>query len=152
MRGKSIWMRICIGLSVLAVTLLLTGSPVISQEKALYVRLGGYDAIAAVSDDFIGRLTKDPQFVRFFSGFSTDSLKRIRQLIVDQLCAVTGGPCFYTGREMKVVHAGLGITEKDWEATANHLVAALNKFNVPEKEKNEVLVIISSLKKDIVEK
>ena len=73
-------------------------------------------------------------------------------MIVDQLCAVTGGPCFYTGRDMKVAHVGLGITEKDWEATANHLVATLNKFNVPEKEKSEVLVIISSLKKDIVEK
>ena len=65
---------------------------------------------------------------------------------------MTGGPCVYTGRDLKVAHAGLGITEKDWEATANHLVATLNKFNVPEKERNEVLVIISSLKKDIIEK
>jgi len=145
-------MRICLGLSVLVLTLLSTGFPANSQEKPLYIRLGGYDAIAAVSDDFIGRLTKDPQFVRFFSGFSTDSLKRIRQLIVDQLCAATGGPCFYTGRDMKVSHAGLGITEKDWEAAGNHLVATLNKFNVPMKEKNEVLGIVSSLKKDIVEK
>ena len=73
-------------------------------------------------------------------------------MIVDQLCAAAGGPCFYTGRDMKKTHAGLGITEKDWEASANHLVASLNKFNVPEKEKNEVLAFVTSLKKDIVEK
>ena len=152
MRQKYLWTTICLGLSTITLTLLLTEVPAVSQEKSLYARLGGYDAIAAVTDDFLGKLIKDPQFSRFFSGFSTDSLRRIRQLIVDQLCAVTGGPCFYTGRDMKVAHAGLGITEKDWEAAANHLVATLNKFNVPEKEKNEVLVIISSLKKDIVEK
>ena len=152
MSKKHLWARICLGFFIITLTLVLTEIPVASQEKSLYVRLGGYDAIAAVTDDFIGRLIKDTQSSRFFSGFSTDSLRRIRQLIVDQLCAATGGPCFYTGRDMKVAHAGLGITEKDWEAAANHLVATLNKFNVPEKEKNEVLVIISSLKKDIVEK
>ncbi len=140
---------------MLAIISLWIGTPVNAQEKSeksLYLRLGGYDAIAAVTDDFLGRLTKDPQFTRFFSGFSTDSVKRIRQLIVDQLCAAAGGPCFYTGRDMKTSHKGLGITEKDWEASANHLVATLNKFNVPEKEKNEVLAFVTSLKKDIVEK
>jgi len=152
MRQKYLWTTICLGLSTITLTLLLTEVPAVSQEKSLYARLGGYDAIAAVTDDFLGKLIKDPQFSRFFSGFSTDSLRRIRQLIVDQLCAATGGPCFYTGRDMKAAHTGLAITEKDWEATANHLVATLNKFNVPEKEKNEVLAIISSLKRDIVER
>ena len=148
-------MGICLSLLMLAIVSLWVGTPANAQEKSeksLYLRLGGYDAIAAVTDDFLGRLTKDPQFTRFFSGFSTDSVKRIRQLIVDQLCAAAGGPCFYTGRDMKTTHTGLGITEKDWEASANHLVATLNKFNVPEKEKNEVLAFVTSLKKDIVEK
>ncbi len=152
MGRKTLECRIGLGLAVLILAVLWIGSPAISQEKSLYVRLGGYDAIAAVTDDFLGRLIKDPQFVRFFSGISTDSVKRIRQRIVDQLCMATGGPCFYTGRDMKTSHAGLGITEKDWEASANHLVATLNKFNVPEKEKNEVLAIVTSVKKDIVEK
>ncbi len=118
----------------------------------LYKRLGGYDAVAAVTDDFLGRLLSDPQFNRFFAGHSVDSKKRIRQLIVDQLCAVTGGPCVYLGRDTKTSHAGLGITEGDWQATVKHLVATLDKFKVPEKEKGELLSIASSLKGDIVEK
>lgn len=126
-----------------------SGQPV---TPALYKRLGGYDAIAAVVDDFIGRLLGDPQQARFFMGHSADSKARIRQLIVDQLCAVTGGPCVYVGRDMKTSHKGLGVTEADWTGAVNHLVAALDKFKVPPKEKDEFLAIASSLKKDIVEK
>ena len=133
--------------------LLLTGSSVArAQEKSLYERIGGYNALAAVVDDFVGRLVADKQFERFFAGHSTDSKKRIRQHILDQFCAATGGPCVYTGRDMKTSHAGLGITDADWNAAAKHLVASLDKFKVPEKEKGEVLTFVSSLKKDIVEK
>lgn len=121
-------------------------------EKSLYERLGGYNALAAVVDDFIGRLVGDKQLAKFFSGHSTDSKKRIRQHVVDQLCAATGGPCIYTGRDMKTTHAGLGITEAEWDAGAKHLVATLDKFKVPEKEKGEVLSFVATLKKDIVDK
>ena len=121
-------------------------------SATLYKRLGGYDAVAAVTDEFLGRLISDPQFKRFFAGHSADSIKRIRQLIVDQLCVATGGPCVYIGRDTKTTHAGLGITESDWQATVKHLVATLDKFIVPEKEKGELLSIASSLKGDIVEK
>jgi hemoglobin len=120
------------------------------QEASLYKRLGGYDAIAAVVDDFIGRLVTDKQLARFFTGASTDSKNRIRQLVVDQICAVAGGPCIYIGRSMKTSHEGLGITESDWNVGVGHLVATLDKFKVPEKEKNELLGAVSSLKPDIV--
>jgi hemoglobin len=121
-------------------------------EKSLYERVGGYNALAAVVDDFIGRLVNDKRFEKFFAGFSTDSKKRIRQHILDQFCAATGGPCIYMGRDMKTTHAGIGITEPDWDAAAKHLVASLDKFKVPEKEKGELLAFVTSLKKDIVEK
>ncbi|HEX4522147.1 MAG TPA: group 1 truncated hemoglobin [Casimicrobiaceae bacterium] len=122
------------------------------QAPTLYKRLGGYDALAAVTDDFLGRLATDQQFSKFFVGHSADSIKRIRQLIVDQLCAATGGPCVYTGRDMKTAHAGLGITDKDWDASVRLLVATLDKLSVPAKEKDEVLGAVGGLKKDIVDK
>jgi hypothetical protein len=56
-----------------------------AQPESLYKRLGGYDALAAVTDDFIGRLASDPTLGKFFEGHSTASLQHIRQLIVDQL-------------------------------------------------------------------
>ena len=136
--------------AVVALTLALPAAA--QQAPTLYKRLGGYDAIVAVTDDFLGRLAGDPQFARFFGGHSTDSMKRLRQHVIDQLCAATGGPCLYTGRDMKTSHAGLGITEKDWDISAKDLVATLDKFNVPAKEKEEVLSAVTGLKKDIVEK
>jgi hemoglobin len=122
------------------------------KEKSLYQRLGGYDDLAAITDDFIGRLVGDPRFDKFFSGFSTDSKKKIRQHLLDQLCAATGGPCIYMGRDMKTTHAGLGLTNDDWNAGVGHLTAALDKAKVGKKEKGEVLALVSTLKKDIVEK
>lgn len=143
--------------SILLVLIGLVGSALLvaaagGPEKSLYSRLGGYDAIAAVTDEFITRLATDPQLSRFFVGLSSDSKKRIRQHIVDQLCEATGGPCIYTGRNMKAAHAGLGISETDWEISVKYLVATLEKFKVPEKEKGELLGALNTLKADIVEK
>lgn len=135
----------------LTLTLLAATSLFAADTPSLYKRLGGYDAIAAVTDDFIGRLATDKSLARFFAGHSRDSLQKIRQLVVDQLCAATGGPCVYIGRDMKTAHQGMGITEADWNAAAGHLVATLDKFKVPEREKNEILAAVSSFKNDIVE-
>jgi len=135
----------------LALTLLVCSSLFAADSPSLYKRLGGYDAIAAVTDDFIGRMATDKGLQKFFAGHSKDSLGRIRQLVVDQLCAATGGPCVYIGRDMKSSHQGMGISEADWNTAAGHLVATLDKFKVPEKEKAEVLAAITGLKNDIVD-
>lgn len=135
-------------LVVCTVPLAFTGE----ETKSLYSRLGGYDAIAAVTDDFIGRMVADPQLKPFFTGHSTDTLKKIRQHVVDQICNATGGPCVYTGRDMKTAHSGLGITGANWDAAVKHLIATLDHFKVPAKEKDELLAIVSSTKADIVEK
>ena len=119
---------------------------------SLYQRLGGYDAIAAVTDDFLARLAADKQMSRFFVGVSADSLRKLRQHVVDQLCEASGGPCYYFGRSMKTVHAGLGISESDWQSAVKHLTATLDKFKVAEKERAEILAMFAGLKKDIVEK
>ena len=123
-----------------------------AHQESLYKRLGGYDALAAVTDDFIKALATDKQLKRFFIGVSVDSQKRIRQLALDLLCSVTGGPCLYIGRSMKTVHQGLGITENDWNLTVKHLTESLDKFKVGKAEKDDLLKIVGTLKPDIVEK
>ncbi len=120
------------------------------SEKSLYERLGGYNAIAAVVDDFMGRMVADKQLGRFFIGASTNSKKKQRQLIVDMICEATGGPCIYTGRDMKTTHTGLNITESDWQVGVKLLTATLDKFKVPQKEKDDVFAAVSGLKPDIV--
>ena len=121
-----------------------------NQKDSLYKRLGGYDAIAAVTDDFLARMIADPQLNKFFVGFSNESKKRIRQHVVDFLCQTAGGPCAYHGADMKTAHAGINITEQDWQASVKDLQATLDKFKVPDRERDELLAAIGSLKGDIV--
>ena len=125
-------------------------TPQAAQQASLYKRLGGYDALAAVTDDFLARMASDPQLERFLKGHNAEGLKRIRQHIVDFLCQATGGPCAYHGQDMKTAHTGLGISEADWQASVKDLTATLDKLKVPEREKSEVLTAVSGLKGDIV--
>ena len=118
---------------------------------SLYKRIGGYDAIAAVVDDFVPRLVADARLGKFFQGHSSATMAHIRQRVIEQICMAAGGPCIYTGRDMKTAHKGLGITEEDWTAAVMHLTATFDKLKVPAKEKDELLAIVSALKKDIVE-
>jgi hemoglobin len=122
------------------------------QEETLYRRLGGYDVIASVVDELMHSFRNDPNLARFGAGRSLDSRQRSRQLLVDQLCALAGGPCVYTGRDMKTSHAGLGLAEADWQANMHYTSAALDKFGVGPKEKAEFLAIFEKYKSDIVEK
>jgi hemoglobin len=139
-------------ISALALVASLSTATARADEKSLYQRLGGYDAITAVTEEFIGRLATDEQEKRFFVGFSTDSKTRIRQLVVDLICKSTGGPCAYTGRDMKTSHAGAGITKSDWDHTLQIFGEVLNKFKVPEKEQKELAALLAPLEKDIVDK
>lgn len=121
------------------------------MQKNLYERLGGYDPISAVVDDFMQRQFNDKQVGRFYVGHSTNSKKRLRQLITEMICEITGGPAKYIGRDIRTAHAGLGITGSDWEVTVKNLSASLDKFNVPKKEKDDLLANVAGLRSVIVE-
>lgn len=123
----------------------------LDPEKSLYHRLGGYDAIAAFVDDLLPRLTADSQIGVYWKGKCKDSMKKDRQLVVDFLCAATGGPVSYLGRDMKTSHEGLGISESDWDIFVQHSIASLGDLGVAEKEKAEFLSAAAGLKGDIVE-
>jgi hemoglobin len=124
-----------------------------AQEKTatLYERMGRYDAISAIADEYLRGIRTDPQFSRF-SGRGSDSLRRAKQLLKDQLCAMAGGPCLYVGRDMKTVHGGLGITAQEWAANMRYMAAALDKAKIGAKEKAEFLALVDSLRPEIVEK
>jgi hemoglobin len=140
-------------LGVIAVGAFLS-NPVLSEtamEKSLYERLGGYDAVSAVVDDFAEKLFNDPVVGARFFGMGDDSREGFRQKNKNLICNVTGGPCKIISRSAAKTHDGLGIKASEFDIVAQHLVDTLNKFNVPEKEHNELMAIIGSLRPDIVE-
>jgi hemoglobin len=129
----------------------MAADDVANSQKSLYERLGGYDAIAAVTKDLASRLVADPKLGRFWAHRGKDGIDREVQLIVDFLAAKSGGPLYYRGREMKLSHVGMKIDEQDWAVLMKHLNATLDKFKVPAKERQDVIGFIESTKKDIVE-
>lgn len=126
----------------------LQSPPQTAPAPSLYDRLGGKPAITAVVDQFVANVAGDR---RINGRFASTDIPRLKGHLVDQVCAGTGGPCTYAGRDMKTTHAGMRISEADFNALVEDLVAALNTYKVPEKEKQELLGILGPMKKDIVE-
>ena len=124
------------------------------QEKSLYQRLGGKTAITAVVDEFVSRVAADNRINHYFSADVADParLATFKMNLVNQICQGTGGPCQYTGKDMKTAHAGMGITDADFTALVQDLTGALDKFKVGDKEKNDLLAILGPMKPDIVTK
>ena len=118
------------------------------HEQSLYTRLGGKPAITAVVDEFIGNVAVDKRINAFFANADIPGLKG---KLVDLICQGTGGPCTYTGKDMKAAHEGMAVKEAAFNALVEDLVAALDKFKVPEKEKGELLGILGPMKGAIVE-
>ena len=146
--------RILLKAAAFAVAGLIAANGALAQDqnKSLYQRLGGYDAIAAVVDDFFGRLAADKLNGRFLATLADDRKMQARQLTIDFICNKTGGPCLYLGRNMLETHKGMGITKADWDASIVDLNATLDKFEVQGKEREEVLGFIASLEPGIVDK
>lgn len=121
------------------------------SDKSLYERLGGYDAIAAVANALLPRLKSDDKLHRYWDHRGNDGVDREKQLLVDFLANAAGGPMYYTGRDMKVAHAGMSIDQDDWQRLIGHVSATLDSFNVPERESGEVLAFIEGTRSDIVD-
>lgn len=135
---------------ILTLALLLaacSGMQSTGSQKSLYERLGGKSAIQSVVDGFIGTVAADTRINGFFA--KTD-IPRLNMMLVEQICEASGGPCQYSGRSMLSAHQGMGVQESHFNALVEDLVKSLDKLNVPEREKNELLTALASMKSDIV--
>lgn len=142
--------KLCIFHSIVLAGLILSGCATApAPEPSLFVRLGGLPALIAVTDKTIDRTATDPGTRRSFDGVK---LKPVKESIVNFLCQATGGPCKYEGESMAKAHRGLDITSAEFDAMVGQLVDTLNQFNVPAKEKSELLQLLGPLKADIVTK
>jgi len=120
-----------------------------APRKTLYERLGGLPAITAVVDDFVGNVARDRRINRFFANAN---VPRLKFLLVQQICQASGGPCVYTGRDMRSVHRGMGVSGRHFDALVQDLGRSLNKFRVPPREQRELVGALAPLRKDIVER
>jgi len=140
---KSLKIIVIVGCLLIALSALA-----LAQEKSLYDRLGGEKAVAAVVNEFAGNVLGDARINKKFA--KSDKTRLVTNLNAF-ICSATGGPCKYDGLSMKESHHHMGVTEGEFNALVEDLVKALDKFNVPAKEKNELLGALGPLKPQIVE-
>ena len=119
-----------------------------TQTKSLYDRLGGIDAINAVTESWVARVGGDD---RANGKFVRTDILRLMKHVADQLCEVTGGPCTYTGRSMRETHAGMGTTAGEFDVVMGHLRATLDELNVPKTEQDGLAGLLMPMRDDIVE-
>lgn len=157
MRGSA-WTRCT--LSVLLVSGVLSACATVGPPPTLYSRFKvvdsagtprqGRDAIALMVDDFVANLVTDPRVSGRFKSLPALAVPKLKSNLADQICAASGGPCSYLGRDMKTAHAGMKVTEVEWNATVEALVKALDKHKMGAKEKDELLAALGPMKADIV--
>ena len=134
------------------VFLLSAGPVAYAQEhgsRSLYERIGGEPVITAVVEETVETMAANP---RVNQSYEKVDLKRLKKMVVEQICALSGGPCIYSGDDMKITHAGLDITEAEFVAQVETLRAALDHQHVGTREKNELLRLLAPMKRDVVTK
>lgn len=121
-----------------------------AEQATLYERLGGYDVIAAAVDDFLGRFGSDPELGPFLGGLNASAGARVRQHIVDFLCAESGGPCLYIGQDMETTHEGLGIEDAHFDRVVGHFSDAFEAQGVEEGARRELVSRLNGLRDAVV--
>lgn len=119
----------------------------VDENASLYERLGGLPAIESVMAELTQQIAKDERINGFFVGVD---LERVEALLSQQVCAATGGPCVYQGQSMLAVHTGMNITEAQFNALVEDLIKSLDHHRVRQREKDELLKILGTMKEDIV--
>jgi hemoglobin len=118
------------------------------MQTSLFERLGGMTSIEAVVAELVARCAVDDRINKKF--IRTD-VPRLKAMLVDQVCQATGGPCSYSGRDMKKTHDGMGVTAGEFDALVEDLVSALDRFDVPKAQQDELLGLLGPMRGDIVE-
>ncbi len=119
------------------------------DDGSLYAKFGGKEGVAKMVDDFVGFVAADP---RINFQFAKTNIPHLKAMLNEQLCAATGGGCTYTGRDMKSLHAGMGVTEAQFNALAEDMQLAWEKNDIPFRLQNKLLALLAPMQRDIVTK
>jgi len=141
------------GLVVLMAMVFSSSQAEEADSASLYERLGGLAPISVVVSDFIDVMVPDPELNEnpaIDAARQTVPAAYLKYHVTAMVCEATGGPCRYHGRDMKSSHVHLNISEANWQRMATLFNGVLDKHQVPEKERGELLAIVATTKADIV--
>jgi len=146
---RSALVAVCV--AVFGVSAAVAQTP--ASTKSLYERLGGMQAITAVTSELVDRILADTRVNAWFAhaAASKEEAARYKASLATFVCQSVGGPCTYTGPDMVAVHKGRRVTNAAFDAVVEDLTAVLDELKVPGGEKNELLGALAPLKSQIVQ-
>ena len=143
--------KILISFSIAASILLFTGASIAqsmaAKDDQLYKAFGEKAGLVALMDDFMTRLLAD---ARTSPHFKPSNQQRVKEQLVDQLCALSGGSCVYKGADMKSSHANLDIKKSDFHALVEVLQGAMDAKGIAPRKQNEMLSLLAPMHRDII--
>ncbi|MDP1767899.1 MAG: group 1 truncated hemoglobin [Nitrospirota bacterium] len=148
MTAKYMLRQTVAGLGLLAIFAGCVATEQVPAGRSLHARIGGQPVISVVVEQCVANVLAD---TRINGRFATTDIRKLKGQLVDHLCMATGGPCIYSGRDMKTTHVGMRISTGDVSAFVEDLVKAMDIAKVPMQEKGEILGLLGSMKKDIIE-
>jgi hemoglobin len=128
----------------------------VPPQKPLFERLGGKEGVAKLVDVFLANMQIDPKLKQAFAKTTGPKADHFKQMLVELICQETGGECTYSGKSMKDAHAGMKITDDQWNAAIEDLTGAVdelnaqNVFKLDENDKGELFYVFRKLKDDVV--
>lgn len=131
----------------LALVLALAACASAPAPRGTYEALGGQDGIQAIVDDLLEEIVEDP---RINQQFARTDIFRFREKLAEQLCAEAGGPCVYTGLDMREAHAGRGIDEAQFNAVVELLVRVMERRRVPVSAQNHLLRRLAPMRAQVL--
>jgi hemoglobin len=134
-------------LGTLLAAVLLTLAGAAQAEPTLYEQIGGEPVLRKTVEEFVVIMEKDD---RINFAFGNTDITKFKQLLFEQLCNITGGPCQYTGRTMKESHEKLEIDNAMFNALAEDVYIAFDRAGVPYRLQNKVMAIFAPMQRDIV--
>lgn len=117
------------------------------RDRALYQAFGAEAGVSRIVDGLVDRSIVDP---RISDTFKASDLPRLRRTLKEQFCYILGGPCDYTGRDMKTVHADQGLQAADMNALVENLQWAMDREGVPFRLQNKLLAKLAPMKRHVV--
>lgn len=119
----------------------------IDQSESYYQALGGKEGIRKIVDDFLPIVLEDP---RIKESFKDSDMERLSNMLQEQFCQLSGGPCKYSGKDMKTIHEDLKITNAQFNALAEDLQIAMERNGVPTRTQNKLLARLAPMQRQIV--
>lgn len=134
---------------MLVVAILISGCANLTSSQSLYEELGGQAKVQEIVSNFVREIEYDPQILPYFEGSDID---RFIEKLSEQICAVSNGPCVYSGDNMEKVHSGMNITESHFNHTVDLLINAMNKAKIPHTTQNKLLARLAPMRSDMLYK